>query len=324
MGLRIHFSSEDIARTTVAEEPDPLWEVLLSLHLMQTRDGAVIFDRWRQQARTSRHLPRLTTLAPPRGYSPDFLTPNEGAGGLEAGVEALLHTPKTRLTRELGKVSTKRRLAEWGSDLAEGNPTTLDELAGSLRGYYQDAINPHWSTVRAAVATDRASRLHAMKTGGNQRLLTTLHPKVRWLAPILEIHGRHVAGDLYLNGRGLRIIPSYFCWRAPTVLENVDLPPVLVYPIDRQLALAGGTIQPDNSALVALLGATRAEVLTAADGCTTTDLGARVGISAASASYHATILRNAGLLATKRIGSSVQHTRSDLGQALLDQADPRP
>jgi DNA-binding transcriptional ArsR family regulator len=88
--------------------------------------------------------------------------------------------------------------------------------------------------------------------------------------------------------------------------------------------MTGGTIQQDNSALVALLGATRAEVLTAATGCTTTDLGARVGISAASASYHATILRNAGLLATKRVGSSVQHTRSDLGQALLNQADPRP
>jgi DNA-binding transcriptional ArsR family regulator len=324
MGLRIHFSAEDIARTTVADEPDPLWEVLLSLHLMQTRDGAVVFDRWRQRARTSRHLPRLTTLAPPRGYSPDFLTPDEGAAGFEAGLDAVLHTSKSRLTRELTKLSTKRRLADWGTDLADGNPHSLDDLAASLRGYYQDAISPHWSTVRAAVSTDRSSRLHAIKTGGNQRLLASLHPKIRWLAPILEIHGRHVTGDLYLNGRGLRIIPSYFCWRAPTVLEDKNLPPVLVYPIDRQLALTGGTIQPDNSALVALLGATRAEVLIAADGCTTTDLGARVGISAASASYHATILRNAGLLATKRIGSSVQHTRSDLGQALLDQADPRP
>lgn len=323
MGLRIHFSAEDIARTTVADEPDPLWEVLLSLHVMQNRDGAVVFDRWRQQARTSRHLPRLTALAPPRGYSPDFLTPAEGADGLDAGLEALRHTPQRRLTKELTKLSTRRRLADWGDDLAEGNPKTLDDLTARLRSYYQDTISPHWQTIRAAVATDRASRLNAINTGGNQRLLTTLHPKVRWLAPILEIHGRHVNGDLHLNGRGLRIIPSYFAWRAPTLLEDVTLPPVLVYPIDRQLALTGGTIQPDNSALVALLGATRAEVLIAATGCTTTDLGARVGISAASASYHATILRNAGLLATRRVGSSVKHTRSDLGQALLDQADPR-
>jgi DNA-binding transcriptional ArsR family regulator len=324
MGLRIHFSIDDVARTTVADEPDPLWELLLSLHVMQTRDGAVVFDRWRQQARTCRQLPRLAALAPPRGYSPDFLTPDEGRAGFEAGVEAMLHTTKSRLTTELTKLSTKGRLADWGADLASGKAKPLDELAMSLRGYYREAISPHWSTIKAAVATDRASRLHAIHTGGNQRLLATLHPKIRWLAPILELHGRHVAGDLYLNGRGLRIIPSYFAWRAPTVLEDKALPPVLVYPIDRQPALTGGTIQPDNSALVALLGATRAEVLTAADGCTTTDLGARVGISAASASYHATILRNAGLLATKRIGSSVQHTRSELGQALLDQADPRP
>ncbi|HEY4024006.1 MAG TPA: helix-turn-helix domain-containing protein [Pseudonocardiaceae bacterium] len=323
MGLRIHFSPNDIARTTVADEPDPLWEVLLSLHLLQNRDGAVVFDRWRQQARTSRQLPRLTALAPPRGYSPDFLTPAEAATGLEAGVAALVHTPKTRLRTELNKLSTKRRLAGWGSDLADGHPKTLDELAVSLRGYYQDAISPHWPTVRAAVATDRASRLNAIHTGGNQRLLATLHPKARWLAPILEIHGRHVTGDLYLNGRGLRIVPSYFCWRAPTVLEDTTLPPVLVYPIDRQPAPTT-TIHPNNSPLVALVGATRTEVLIAADGCTTTDLAARVGISPASASYHATILRNAGLLATKRVGSSVQHTRSDLGEALLHQANPRP
>lgn len=192
MGLRIHFSPEDIAKTTVAEEPDPLWEVLLSLHLLQNRDGAVVFDRWRQQARTSRQLPRLIALTPPRGYSPDFLTPAEGVDGSEAGVEAMLRTPKSRLTTELGKLNTKRRLPNWGHDLGAGN------------------------------------------------------------------------------------------------------------------------------------GATRARVLTAADGCTTTDLGARVGISAASASYHATILRNAGLLATKRIGSAVRHTRSELGQRLLDNADPRP
>jgi DNA-binding transcriptional ArsR family regulator len=324
MGLRIHFSAEDIARTTVAGEPDPLWEVLLSLHLMQTRDGAVVFDRWRRRARASRHLPRLTALAPPRGYSPDFLTPDEAIAGFEAGLDAVLHTPKARLSRELTKLGTKRRLADWGTDLADGNPAALDELAASLRGYYQDAISPHWSTVRAAVSTDRSSRLHAIRTGGNQRLLASLHPTIRWLAPILEIHGRHVAGDLHLNGRGLRIIPSYFCWPAPTLLEDPTLPPVLVYPIDRQLALTGGPLQPDTSSLVALLGATRAEVLTAADGCTTTDLAARAGISAASASYHATILRNAGLLATKRIGPSVHHTRSDLGQALLNQANPSP
>ena len=317
MGLRIHFSAEDIANTTVADEPDPLWEVLLSLHLIQTRDGAVVFDRWRQHARTSRHLPRLTALAPPRGYSPDFLTPDEGASGLEPGLDAVLRTPKTRLTAELTKLSTKRRLADWGTDLACGNPKSLDELAGSLRGYYQDAISPHWPAVRTAVATDRASRLHAMKTGGNQRLLATLHPKIRWLAPILEIHGRHVNGDLYLDGRGLRIIPSYFAWRAPTVLEDKTLPPVLVYPIDRQLALTGGEIRPDNTALVALLGATRAEVLIAADGCTTTDLGARVGISAASASYHATILRNAGLITSTRDGRQVSHAVTWLGQQLL-------
>jgi hypothetical protein len=75
--LRIHFTGQDLARTTLAEEPDPLWEVLLSLHQLQGRDGSAHFGDWRE--RTRRQLPRqaaqLVQLAPPKGYSPDFLTP---------------------------------------------------------------------------------------------------------------------------------------------------------------------------------------------------------------------------------------------------------
>ncbi len=45
---------------------------------------------------------------------------------------------------------------------------------------------------------------------------------------------------------------------------------------------------------------------------------ARRAISPASASYHATVLREAGLLTTRRNGMSVQHDLTALGSALLD------
>lgn len=53
--LRIHFTAEDIARTTLAAEPDPLWEVLLSLHMLQVEDGPLAYGAWRQRMR--RRLP---------------------------------------------------------------------------------------------------------------------------------------------------------------------------------------------------------------------------------------------------------------------------
>jgi DNA-binding transcriptional ArsR family regulator len=54
-----------------------------------------------------------------------------------------------------------------------------------------------------------------------------------------------------------------------------------------------------------------------ADGCTTTELAARVGVSVAAASQHATVLREAGLITTRRQGSAVLHSLTPLGVELL-------
>ncbi len=43
----------------------------------------------------------------------------------------------------------------------------------------------------------------------------------------------------------------------------------------------------------------------------------RVGVSLASASQHAAVLRNAGLVSTVRMGGAVLHTLTPLGSTLL-------
>ena len=307
MGLRIHFSGHDLHRVTVDDGPDPLWELLLSLHMLQSDDGPGVFGTWRDQVRRTEHGRRLFRLAPPRGYSPDFLTPADGAQGAEAGIDAILATPRARLQAELGRLTTLRHPSSWERDLATGDRAAMHELGSSLRGYYRNAVAPHWPHITKRVAARRVGR------GANTAdVLSSLHPKVRWSAPVLELGGDHVSGDLHLDGRGLRLIPSFFCWRTPTVLADPRLPPVLVYPIDRDQAH-----RAPSAAVVDLLGATRASVLAAADGCTTSELARRVAISNAGASYHAGILRNAGLLRTRRTGRSVRHEPTRLGQELL-------
>jgi DNA-binding transcriptional ArsR family regulator len=52
-------------------------------------------------------------------------------------------------------------------------------------------------------------------------------------------------------------------------------------------------------------------------GCTTSELARRVGVSLASASQHASVLREAGLVHTLRQGGAVLHTLTPLGAALL-------
>lgn len=66
------------------------------------------------------------------------------------------------------------------------------------------------------------------------------------------------------------------------------------------------------------MGRTRAAVLAAAaDGCSTTGLARRLGISPATASQHASVLRRAALITTRRDGKAVLHTTTHLGTALL-------
>jgi DNA-binding transcriptional ArsR family regulator len=51
-------------------------------------------------------------------------------------------------------------------------------------------------------------------------------------------------------------------------------------------------------------------------GCTTTQLAQRVGISLASASHRAAVLRDAGLVASRRTGSAVLRTLTPLSSGL--------
>jgi len=92
-----------------------------------------------------------------------------------------------------------------------------------------------------------------------------------------------------------------------------DAPAVLVYPANRDA-------RPTHHerSLAALLGRTRAAVLaTLVTGHTTTQLAQRVGISLASASEHAAVLREAGLVASRRTGGTMLHTLTPLGSRLL-------
>lgn len=323
MALRIHFSSEDFPQTRLAQAPDPLWEVLLSLHMLQTGDGPLVFDQWRRRtrARLDGSMRQLLALAPPRGYSPDFLTPAAATGGLEAGIGAVLSTPRARLREDLVQLAvSQRRMPPGARLLAEGDPRALDDLGEAIRAYHRVALAPYWSRLRSDIGSDLAARTRAAATGSDaffDHLLRTLHPGLHWERPVLTMLGTHVNGDLHLGGRGLLLLPSYFCWRKPTMLRNQDLPPVVVYPVEH----ATGRLLQDpagQGGLAALLGRTRAVLLeTIAEGSTTTELARSADIAAATASHHLTVLREAGLVVTRRVGGSAHHTLTPLGAELL-------
>ena len=72
--------------------------------------------------------------------------------------------------------------------------------------------------------------------------------------------------------------------------------------------------------IAALMGGTRAAVIQilADQELTTSELARAVGVSVASASHHASVLRVAGLLESKRDGQRMLHRLTVLGAALID------
>jgi DNA-binding transcriptional ArsR family regulator len=324
MSLRIHFTCDDLARTIVAPEPDPLWEVLLSLHLLQTDDDQPLFGRWRRHVRRRLQASdrRLLDLAPPDGYSPDFLTPAESAEGFEQGLAAIEQTPTARLAAELARLVARGQLSPWMWSLAAGDSMARRELVDSIRRYHRIAVAPYWTAIRREVHRDLAIRSRAALTGGFTGFAGQLHPDIRWSPPRLEVRAGRMDRDIDLAGRSLRIVPSIFCRQHPIMLGDPRLPQVLVHPVDPDPTWVDEQargLARDGRALAALLGRTRAAVLgsVAEDGCSTSELARRLGISPASASEHASVLHQAGLIRTYRVGAAVRHTLSPTGAELV-------
>ncbi|MFJ7056342.1 ArsR/SmtB family transcription factor [Streptomyces griseobrunneus] len=335
--LRIHVSRLDLSRVRMATRPDAMWETILSFHRLRDRRASTVFGKWRTEtrARLNGEAQLLAAVVPPRGYFPDFLTPSqEGAEpfGLDVGMEALRDTPADRVRRELDVMAAGRRrqrgvrgtagrdagagrlTAALPAALSEGRAEPLARLIGALRSYHDAAVEPYWPHIRASIEADRAVRGRALLDGGADGLLATLPPMIRWRAPVLEAD-YPVDRDLYLDGRGLLLQPSFFCRGTPVVYRDPSLPPVLVYPVTHTGAPEFAEAGPWLGRLV---GHTRSAVLQAiGNGCTTSELARRAGVSLASASQHASVLREAGLVLTLRHGSSVLHTLTPLGGSLL-------
>ncbi|MEV4800354.1 winged helix-turn-helix domain-containing protein [Nonomuraea sp. NPDC049421] len=321
--LRIHFSYDDLARTRLATGPNAMWEIVLSVQLLQNREGPLLFDGWRRRARdTARPWIRpLMTLAPHAPYFPDFLTPLGPADTLEDEIESVLATPRTRIRAELELLGAQHPLPAWTRGLADGDIRAFEGLGHVLRSYHDSVLQPEWPSVRAHIEADRAKRMRAFAEGGVEGLLRSFSPLLRWDRPFLEAH-YPVSQELVLGGRGLLLLPSYFCCRSPVTLVDPELRPVLVYPVTRDVH--DRVLGPGDKSLATLIGKTRAAILGAIrDGCTTTELGRRAGTSIASASQHAAVLREAGLISTQRHGSSVLHSLTPLGWDLLIKAQHR-
>jgi DNA-binding transcriptional ArsR family regulator len=294
--------------------------------MLQVADAPLQFGSWRRRMRRQLRqagIGPLVELAPPAGYSPDFLTPTSFHSEVDEAVNEVMSAPRAVVKHNVSLLVAQQPVGSCVRQLSEARSADLVQLGNLVRRYHQMAIEPYWDQLSGRVRADHQIRVGRLASGGLERLFTELHPAVRWRPPILEVSGFRPS-EIWLRGRGLRLQPSYFCWGVPTKLRDSQLAQVLVYPIqDQSLPLEIGTDPAvalrSNDAVTALIGRTRASALQmAVEGSSTTRIAAQCGISPSSASYQTAILRDAGLLRTIRTGKSVTHLTTPLGLALLE------
>ncbi|WP_422774265.1 ArsR/SmtB family transcription factor [Plantactinospora sp. WMMC1484] len=319
--IRIWLGPEDIARTRIAPAPLPLYEIFVSLARPPAEQSPPSADgppssfadtvAGTELARWLRELGGVAGTGPgarrepataPAGTpgSADLLAPLSAARTLE-GALAWLVTTSVRRARS---------------------------LAAAVRSYHDRRVAAELTAWESVVRLDVNERSRALATGGVEALLAMFDPWATWRNPVLSVVSTADL-DLRPNGAGLLLVPSVFA-RQLWVGGQADSV-VLAYPVRRPRGLGGrvsghrpvpayalGPGAATDDPLTALLGRSRAAVLRAAlVGANTTDLARRAGISTPSASQHASVLRDAGLLRTTRHGKAAHHTLTPLARALL-------
>ncbi|MGW0059133.1 ArsR/SmtB family transcription factor [Streptosporangium sandarakinum] len=315
--IRLHFTETDLRRVTLAPAPDALLEIGLSLRRLRGAPGGTGWSRpavleWNREMATGQgaRVGRLLDLVSCDAAMPAFLCQPD-AGDFAAGIERVRRTPGAELAVDLSHLTPSREVSGWYRELADGGAAARRTLVSELDDYFTASMEPLWPRIRSAAAADRALRAETLMRGGVDALLATLGVACRWEPPTLHV-GTAGTHDIPLCGRGLTLVPSYFA-SAPVVGYRPGGTVALVYPMASEE-------RPDGASAVLgpLLGRTRAAVLAALRRpATTTALAERTGVSPASASQHAAVLRNAGLVSTIRTGSAVLHTLTPLGEALL-------
>jgi DNA-binding transcriptional ArsR family regulator len=326
--LRLHFTTSDLARVRFADRPFAQIEAVCAARRLQGTEAGAIFDGWRRRVHASGRggppvLPHLFDLVPRTGLVPRFLLPGCGPQDPQRWLREVRATPQPQVEDGLRRYAetSGRPLRGWLRTLAEGNPSQLES---TLCSFVRVAVEPIWTLAVGLVEAERARRARELLDGGLDRLLTGLPGVTRWEPPMLVTT---CTGDfdVHLDGRGLVLVPSYFCW--PSMLL-VELPAadmlVMVYPVHHRMTAPVADVP--RRPLAAALGRTRAAVLEliaeatvngTGAGSATGELARRLGVAPGTVSWHVAALREAGLVTTLRNRRAI-HSLTPVGRGLLE------
>ncbi|KAK1182198.1 DUF5937 family protein [Streptomyces sp. NBS 14/10] len=325
MPLHMSFGRDDLLRCRFAISPLGQTHEAVRTLLRSERHGYHL--PWLRRVRSAvagLDLSLLALFMPIRGYTPDFLGPppevpyptfEEELARLRATDAATARSEMAlSLTWNPGSADSPA-----GQALLDDPARAVRRLAELTERVWLALLAPDWPRVRALLEADVAYRARRLADGGLEMLFADLRPALSWADGQLTVRTRAGGPEVQqLDGRGLLLMPNVFVW--PDVISGFAPPwqPTVIYPARGVGGLWQEPAEGAAHALVRLLGANRAAILSALEDPTaTTALAQRLGLAPSSVSAHLGVLRAAGLLTSRRDGHRVLYERTPLGIALL-------
>jgi DNA-binding transcriptional ArsR family regulator len=310
------FTPDDVARIRFAFSP--LVETVLSLIVLRAPGSHPLHLPWVRATRPligHLDLSELFALVPVHGDTADFLTPPPGSPlpDFAGELESMRATPPDRVAAELAGVPGLP--AAVASRIRAGPHTAIARLATTLQAYRDIALAGHWPRIAALLEADVLWRSKRLATGGAAALFEDLHQTIAWHRGHLTAADPHDHSGS-LAGEGLLLVPTVMTW--PGVRKMITpCQPLLAYPARGIATLWETGPPPAPRALAALIGPTRAALLTAlAEPSSTTSLAGRLQITPGAVSQHLSVLRDAGMVTRSRAGRQVLYRRTRTGDTL--------
>ncbi|MEV0405197.1 winged helix-turn-helix domain-containing protein [Actinoallomurus sp. NPDC050550] len=314
---------EDLADTRFALSP--VTETVLSLRVLRDPGLSVLHLPWRRSVLGglgALDAGLLMSLVGDRLTLPDFLTPRPAgfAGAFEEELAVVRRTAPGVVRRDLLAAHVPGPLPRVLRDATAGDDEAVvrlrDAICDLLRRYWGLAIEPAWPRMRLLLEADMTYRARQLALGGARLLFADMHPNLRWHDGVVHIDKMIGAHRVEASGRGLLLVPSVFAHK-PAPPAGPDEPPMLVYPSRGVATLWAPVPAAGASALVSLIGASRARLLgLLEEPLATGELARRVGVTPSAVSQHLRVLFAAGLVTRARNGRQVLYRRSDLGDRL--------
>ncbi|MEU9171740.1 DUF5937 family protein [Streptomyces sp. NPDC048420] len=326
MPLTLRLGNDDLRRCRFAVSP--LCQTHEAVRMLRRSARHGYHRAWLRRAAPTVAVLDLSPLwlfiPPAGGYTPDFLGPppkepyprfEDELARVRATDPALAHTEMSRsLACTPGLADSPQARAALDDPAA-----TVRRLADLTEQAWQALVAPDWPRHRALLEADVAHRSRQMADAGLDALFNGLHPDVDWTDGSLTLP---VRGDLreaqLTDGRGVLLMPSVFVW--PDVVSGFARPwqPTVIYPARGMGGLHTDEVPRPPEALARLLGRGRAAVLAGlGEPASTTDLAHRHGLAPSTVSAHLSVLREAGLLSSRRQGHQVLYGRTPLGDAVV-------